>query len=44
MHLAELVSATGVVQDPLGSRGLPGIDVSHDADIPDLLERCGSRH
>ena len=39
VHLAHLVGATGVVEDPLGRGGLTGIDVSHDADIPHPIER-----
>ena len=39
VHLAHLVGATGVVEDPLGRGGLAGVDVRHDPDVPDLLER-----
>ena len=39
MHLAHPVHASRVVQDPLRRRRLAGIDVSHDADVPELLER-----
>src|SRR5262249_28404858 len=39
VDLAELVGAAGVVEDPLGRGGLTRIDVRHDADIPDLLDR-----
>jgi hypothetical protein len=38
VHLAELVRAPGVVEDPLGGRGLAGIDVSHDPDVPDQVQ------
>src|SRR2546425_12282846 len=38
MDLAHLVSDAGVVQDALGRRGLAGIDVRHDADVPDFLQ------
>ncbi len=34
MDLAELVDDAGVEQDALGGRGLAGIDVGHDADVP----------
>ncbi len=33
MDLTDLVRHTGVEQDALGRRGLPGIDVRHDADV-----------
>ena len=38
VHLAELVRAPGVVEDSLRGRGLAGIDVGHDADVPDQAE------
>jgi hypothetical protein len=38
MDLAHLVSDAGVVQDALGGRGLAGIDVRHDADVPNFLQ------
>jgi hypothetical protein len=38
VDLADLVVDPGVEQDPLGGRGLAGVDVRHDADVPDLLE------
>ncbi len=33
MDLAHFVRAAGIVKDPLCSRRLPGINVSHDANI-----------
>ena len=36
--LADLVVLTGVEQNTLGSGGLAGIDVGHDADIADVVE------
>jgi hypothetical protein len=33
-----------VEQDPLGRSGLTGIDVSHDADIPEEREWCDPGH
>ena len=39
-----LVRDAGVVEDALGSRRLTGIDMSHDADVPRLLERYLSGH
>ncbi len=43
VHLAHLVGAPGVVEDPLGRRGLARVDVGHDPDVPDAVEpnRCG---
>jgi len=38
VHLADLVALAGVVQNPLGGRGLPGIDVGHDAEIAVVLD------
>ncbi len=42
VDLSHLVGAAGVVQDPLGSRGLAGVDMGHDADVADVLERVGA--
>ena len=33
VDLADLVGLAGVVEDALGSGGLTGIDVGHDADV-----------
>ena len=47
VDLAHLVGAAGVVEDPLGRRGLARVDVGHDPDVPDVLEcelRLGRRH
>ena len=44
MGVADLVVYTGVIQNTLGSRGLAGIDVRHDADISGSLQRIFSRH
>ena len=41
VHLAHLVGATGVVEDPLGRRRLARVDVGHDPDVPDAVERDG---
>ena len=35
VHLADLVALAGVVQDPLGRRGLARINVRHDSDVSD---------
>jgi hypothetical protein len=39
VHLAHLVGAAGVVEDPLGRRRLAGVDVRHDPDVADVVER-----
>src|SRR2546430_2135185 len=44
VHLAQLVGAARVVEDPLGRSRLPGIDVGHDADVPNVVERCRPWH
>ncbi|MCU1673862.1 MAG: ribosomal protein, partial [Frankiales bacterium] len=38
VNLTDLVRDAGVVQDALGGRGLAGIDVRHDPDVPGLGE------
>ncbi len=38
VHLTDLVGDAGVVQDALGGSGLASIDVSHDADVADLVQ------
>jgi hypothetical protein len=37
VDLADAVRPSRIKQDALRGRGLPGIDVSHDADIPATL-------
>jgi hypothetical protein len=37
MHLADTVRLSRIKQDALRRRGLPGIDVRHDADVPATL-------
>jgi hypothetical protein len=39
VHLADLVGAPGVVEDPLGRRRLARVDVGHDPDVADAVER-----
>jgi hypothetical protein len=34
----------GVEEDALGGRGLAGIDVGHDAEVPVALDGCGTCH
>ena len=38
VDLAHLVGAAGVVEDPLGRRGLARVDVGHDPDVAHALE------
>ena len=33
MHFADFVDFTGVIQDPLGRRGLTRINMRHDAEV-----------
>ena len=44
MHFTDLVGDAGVEQDAFGRRGLAGIDVRHDADVPRAFEWCRARH
>ena len=44
MDLTDLVRDSGIEEDPFGRGRLPGIDVGHDADIPDSIQRCLARH
>src|SRR6266516_3275293 len=39
VHLPHLVGAAGVVEDPLGRRRLARVDVGHDPDVADAVER-----
>src|SRR5437773_6011279 len=39
VHLAHLVRDPRVIEDPLRSGSLPGIDVGHDADVPSFFDR-----
>ena len=43
VDFADLMALAGVVENPLGRRGLAGIDMRGDADVADLIER-GVRH
>jgi len=45
VDLAHLVGAAGVVEDPLRRRRLAGVDVRHDPDVADAVQRdaCGGR-
>ena len=44
VHLAQAVRATGVVQNSLGRRCFTGIDMRHNADIANMIQRMRSRH
>jgi hypothetical protein len=44
VDLSNLVGNPGVEQDPFRGRGLAGIDVRHDADVPSFVERYLPRH
>jgi len=39
VHLTDLVGLAGVIEDALGRRGLAGVDVRHDPDVPGSGER-----
>jgi hypothetical protein len=41
VDLTDLVGDAGVEEDALGGGGLAGVDVSHDADVADLVEVRG---
>src|SRR6201999_634665 len=41
MDFADLMRATGVIEDAFRSRGFTGIDVSHDADVTVAFDRSG---
>ena len=40
VRLAELVDPARIVEDPLGRRGLTGVNMRHDADISGFFECC----
>jgi hypothetical protein len=44
VDLTDLVVDARVIEHTLGSRRLTGIDVGHDADIPDLSEGYDTGH
>ena len=45
VHFADLVRLAGVIQDPLGRRGLARVDVGHDAEVAVVFDfmRAGHR-
>ena len=44
VDFADLVRLAGVVEDALGRRRLPGIDVGHDAEIAIVFDSVAARH
>ncbi len=44
VHLTDLVGLAGVVQDPLGRRGLARVDVGHDPDVAVFVQGDVVRH
>ncbi len=44
MDFADFVDLARIEQDPLGRRGLAGVDMGHDADIPRIFQREFSGH
>jgi hypothetical protein len=44
MDFADLVGLAGVVEDALGRRGLSGVDMRHDTEVPVARERVFAGH
>ena len=44
VHFTDLVRDAGIEQDAFGRRGLAGINVGHDADVPRTFEWCRASH
>ncbi len=44
VHFADLMRLAGIIEDALSGRGLPGIDVGHDAEVTIVLDRVAARH
>jgi hypothetical protein len=44
MDFADLVGLAGVVQDPLGRRGLARVDVGHDPEVAVEVQRIFACH
>jgi hypothetical protein len=44
VHLSDTVRDARIEQDALGRRRLPGVDVSHDADVPTFCESYCACH
>ena len=44
VHFADLMRLAGIIEDALGGRRLPGIDVGHDAEVAIVLDSVAARH
>ena len=44
VDFADLMGLAGIVEDALGRRRLPGVDMSHDAEIAVVFDRVAARH
>src|SRR6266852_585607 len=44
VHLTHLVDPARIEEDAFGRGRLPGIDVGHDADVPNLVQRVSASH
>ena len=44
VHFADLMRLAGIVEDALGRRRLPGINVGHDAEVTIVLDSVAARH
>ena len=44
VHLADAMGAARIVEDTFGCRGFSGINVRHDADVANMIQRMSSRH
>jgi len=44
VDLTHLVDAAGIEEDAFGRGRLPGIDVGHDADVPNFVQRVSASH
>ncbi len=44
VHFADLMRLAGIIEDALGRRRLPGINVGHDAEITIVLDCVAARH
>ncbi len=44
VDFADLMALAGVVQDPLGGRGLPGVDVRHDPEVAVIFDLIRAGH
>ena len=44
VDFADLMGLAGIIEDALGRRRLPGVDVSHDAEITIVFDSVAARH